>query len=143
MIEGRLGNTSGAPFVEARVTFPRLNVTGLVPFLVDTGADGTLFMPADSRKIGIDFGNLKNPTTSSGIGGPARGFLERVIISFSDRRYVFAYLLKAEIAVPTRHNSRLPSLLGRDVLRQWRFVLDPTKGKVSFTPRTWTVRAKI
>jgi hypothetical protein len=70
MLEGRLGNTSGAPYIEARVSFPRLKRRGLVSFLVDTGADGTVLMPADSKKLGIDFKSLKNPTTSQGIGIP-------------------------------------------------------------------------
>jgi hypothetical protein len=73
MLEGRLGNTSGAPYIEARLSFPRLKLIGLVSFPVDTGADGTVLMPADSKKLGIDFKSLKNPTTSQGIDfGPIR-----------------------------------------------------------------------
>jgi hypothetical protein len=53
-------------------------------------------MPADSKKLGIDFKSLKNPTTSQGIGGLARGFDETVVLSFSDRRYIYSYLLKIE-----------------------------------------------
>jgi hypothetical protein len=143
MIEGRFGNTSGAPYLEARISFPRLRVRGLVSFLVDTGADGTVFMPADSKKIGIDFRNLINPTTSEGIGGAAQGFNEIAVLSFSDRRYIYSYLLKIEISVPTRHNHRFPSLLGRDLLKQWRFVMDALHNKVVFTPRTWNLRQKI
>ncbi len=143
MLQGRFGNTSGAPYLEGRVSFPRLRLTGLVSFLVDTGADGTVLMPADSKKIGIDFRFLRNPTTSEGIGGAAQGFNEAVILSFSDRSYIYSYLLNIEISAPTKHNHRFPSLLGRDVLKHWRFVMDATQGQVTFTPRTWNMRQKI
>jgi Aspartyl protease len=106
MLEGRFGNTSGSPYLEARISFPRLRLWGMVSFLVDTGADGTVFMPADSKTIGIDFRNLTNPTTSEGIGGAAQGFNETAVLSFSDRKYIYSYLLKIEISAPTRHNHR-------------------------------------
>ena len=143
MLEGRFGNTSGAPYLEARVSFPRLSLRGLVSFLVDTGADGTVFMPADSKKLGINFGTLRNPTTSEGIGGAAKGFTEQVVLSFSDRRFVYSYLLNIEISAPTTHNHRFPSLLGRDIIDQWRFVSDRSRGKIHFTPRKWDLRQKI
>jgi hypothetical protein len=114
-----------------------------VSFLVDTGADGTVLMPADSKKLGIDFKSLKNPTTSQGIGGLARGFDETVVLSFSDRRYIYSYLLKIEISAPTTHNQHFPSLLGRDILKQWRMVMDSAQKQVAFTPRTWSLRQKI
>src|SRR5436305_3620283 len=94
MLEGRFGNTSGAPYIEALVSFPRLRLRGLVSFLVDTGADGTVLMPTDSRKLGIDFRSLRNPTTSEGIGGAAQGFDENGVLSFSDRSYIYSYLLE-------------------------------------------------
>ena len=143
MLEGRIGNLSGAPYVEARISFPQLGFRGLVSFLVDTGADGTVLMPADTKRLGIDFSSLRNPTTSEGIGGAARGFVERAVLSFSDRRYIYAYLLPIEVSAPTRYNLRFPSLLGRDILKQWRFVMDVPKQQVTFTPRTWKLRKKI
>jgi hypothetical protein len=83
MLEGRFGNTSGAPYLEARISIPRLSLRGFVSFLVDTGADGTVFMPADSKKLAVNFGALRNPVTSEGIGGAAKGFTEQVVLSFS------------------------------------------------------------
>lgn len=80
MLEGRFGNTSGAPYLEARISFPRLNLRGLVSFLVDTGADGTVLMPTDSRKLGIDFASLRDPTTPEGLGGPAHAFKELAVL---------------------------------------------------------------
>jgi hypothetical protein len=143
MLTGRFGSTSGAPYVEARVSFPRLRLRGLVSFLVDTGADGTVLMPTDSKALGIDFRSLREPTTSEGIGGVAQGFNEMIVLSFSDRRYVYSYLLQIEISAPTTHNYRFPSLLGRDILEQWRMVMDTSKKHISFTPRSWDLRQKI
>ena len=143
MIEGRLGNTSGSPYVEARVFFPRLGLRGLVSFLVDTGADRTVFMPADSRKLGIDFRVLRNPAVSDGIGGLAQGHDEQALLNFSDHKYIYSYLLKVHVSVPASHNHRFPSLLGRDILKRWRFIFDPIRNKVTFTPRIWDARSKI
>ncbi len=105
-------------------------------FLVDTGADTTLLMPADSRKLGVNFGTLRNPTVSQGVGGLARGFTEQTVLGFSDGRYVYSYLLDLELSASTKENQRLPSLLGRDVLNRWRMVADYTKRQITFSPRT-------
>jgi len=65
---------------------------------------------------------------------------EHALLSFADSKFVYGYYLDVAILVPTSHNDRLPSLLGRDILSQWRFVLEPTKGIVTFTRRKWTMR---
>src|SRR5712692_2409912 len=143
MLRGRLGIASGAPYIEARISFPRLRLQGLVLFLIDTGADGTVLMPADSKRIGIDFRALRNPTVSEGIGGAASGFSEHVVLSFSDRRYIYSYALPIEISAPTSHNHRFPSLLGRDILQHWRIVMNAVEKKITFTPSMWSLRQKI
>jgi len=144
MLVGRFGNTSGAPYIEARVSFPRLQIRGHVSFLIDTGADGTVFMPADSKKFGIDFRILQKPTTSEGIGGTARGFIEQALLTFTDnRRYLYHFLLDIEISAPARHNQRFPSLLGRDILKSGRFVMSRQSNTITLMPRTWSLRQTI
>lgn len=143
MLEGRFGDTSEAPYLEAHVSFPRLKLRGLISFLIDTGADGTVLMPADSSKLGIDFRYLRDPTTSAGIGGIAKGYAETGAISFADRRHIYTYVIKLEIAAPTVHNRRFPSLLGRDLLKQWRLIMDARKNRITCTPRTWNLRTRI
>lgn len=96
MLRGRFGNTTTAPYLEAYVSVPRLGHKGYVSFLVDTGADGTVLMPADTKKLGINSGSLRNPTASQGVGGVARGYSEQIILGFSDGRYVYSYLLDIE-----------------------------------------------
>ena len=143
MLHGRFGNTTGSPYLEAHVYIPRLNLRGLVSFLVDTGADGTLLMPADSKKLGVKSRALRNPTMSDGIGGQAKGFTERVILAFSDTRFVYSYFLDIEISASTRANQRFPSLLGRDILDRWRFVIDRPRDRITFTPGRWDLRLKL
>ena len=144
MLVGRFGNTSTAPYLEAIVSFPRLRQRGPVSFLIDSGADGSVLMPADGKKLGIDYRALRNPVISSGIGGQAAGFEEVCVLAFANSRYVYSYLLnKMEISAPTRDNFRFPSLLGRDILNQWRFVLDHSHSKVICTPYKWDQRQKI
>lgn len=143
MLRGRFGNTSGAPYLEAHIFLPRLKLRGLVSFLVDTGADGTVLMPADAKRLGVKFKSLKNPTVSEGIGGEARGFNEKAILAFSDAQYVYSYLLDIELSTPAKHNLRFPSLLGRDVLDKWRCVLERSRRIATFNPRVWDFRQKV
>ncbi len=144
MLMGRYGNTSTAPYMEAFVSFPRLGVRGLVSFLVDTGADGSILMPADSTKLGVDFSKLRNPIESRGIGGVARGFEEICVLTFSDKRYTYSYLLNhMEISARSKSSLALPSLLGRDILNKWRLVTDYRSKKIQCTPHTWHLRRKI
>jgi hypothetical protein len=144
MLEGRFARDSGAPYIQAHVLFPRLRLGGALWFLIDTGADGTLLMPADSRKLRVDFCLLTNSTVSQGIGGIARGYHETAVLSFSDRRYyIYSYLIKMELATPLAHNMRLPSLLGRDILRQWRLIVDSPENEIKCVPKAWDIRSRV
>src|ERR1043166_7641268 len=109
MLEGRFARGSGAPYIQAHVSFPRLRLGGVLWLLIDTGADATLLMPADSRKLRVDFRLLSNLTGSQGIGGTARGYRQTAVLSFSDRRYyVQSYLIKIKIAAPLVPTHALP-----------------------------------
>jgi hypothetical protein len=68
-LRGRFGDASGAPYLEAHISFSRLRLRGFVSFLIDTGADGTVLMPADSKKLGIVFSSLRNSTTAKELAG--------------------------------------------------------------------------
>jgi hypothetical protein len=143
MLRGRFGDTTTAPYIEASVHFPRLSIRGYVSFLVDTGANSSILMPADSKKLGVDFKVLRNQTTSHGIGGFSKGFEEDAVVAFSDGRHVYGYDVNMEVSSPTADNRYLPSLLGRDVLNRWRIIIDFSKAKATFTPRTWDLRIKL
>ena len=122
---------------------PRLRIRGYVSFLVDTGASGSVLMPADSKKLGIDFKKLINPTSSQGIGGFQKGFNETAVIALSDGKYVYGFDIELEIAERTKDNQHLPSLLGRDVLNRCRLVTDYERATLSLTPRLWDFRVAL
>jgi hypothetical protein len=54
VLHGRYGDTTGRPYVEGRVYFPRFGIHGNVSFLVDTGADTSLMSATDAFQIGLD-----------------------------------------------------------------------------------------
>ncbi|MDE2695872.1 MAG: hypothetical protein OXH97_05075 [Chloroflexota bacterium] len=68
MIDGRFGDTSGRPYVEGRVYFPRFDLEGDISFLVDTGADASLLNPGDVARIGVDVDLLEGRAESFGLG---------------------------------------------------------------------------
>ena len=142
MIRGRFGDTTTTPFIEASVHFPRLDIRGYVSFLLDTGASGTVLMPADTRKMSIGFGLLRNPKISRTVGGLAKGYMEEAVVAFLDKdtKNIYAYEIEIQIFEPTANNATLPSLLGRDVLNAWRMVIDYPGKKCECTPRAWSFR---
>ncbi len=58
MITGRFNALLGRPQIEGRIYIPRFNVEGEVTFLLDTGADRTMLMPADAFMLGIPLEHL-------------------------------------------------------------------------------------
>ena len=60
---------NGRPHVSAHIEIPRLNITGTIPLLVDTGADNTCIHPKDGPELLIPYctgpDGLKPQVTSS------------------------------------------------------------------------------
>lgn len=123
MFSGRFGNTTGRPYVEALINLPRLGITGGVSFLVDTGGDQTVLAPTDAIRMGIQYSKFA-PSASRVLRGVGRcrGFKERAYAIFLDdsRSRLVGYEIELLIA-ETKLGLRCPSLLGRDVLRYFRF----------------------
>lgn len=66
------------------VSVPRLGKERVIHFLVDTGAAKTTLMPADARRLGVDFASdfaNARSETASGIGGQMSLWLEPAQIS--------------------------------------------------------------
>ena len=116
--------------VEGRIEIPRLGVSYTVPFLVDTGADGTCLHPGDGLRAGVPFGRLRDGVTVSGIGGQSTYYEEPAILMFTDdvERSTYRYNAVVEIAKPEDVSDEIPSLLGRDIIDRWRMVYDRTDG---------------
>jgi hypothetical protein len=143
MLEGRFARASGAPYIQAHVSFPRLRLRGFLWLLIDTGADVSVLMPRDSKRLNIDFHALRNSTESQGIGGIARAYQETAAISFYDRHYIYSYNIRIEVAAQLAHNSSIPSLLGRDILGQWRVIVDKPENEIRCVPKTWDMRSRV
>lgn len=138
MIQGRFGNTTGRPYVNGRLLLPRLNLSANLSFLVDTGADVSVLMPADGITMGIDYQALANPKVVGGVGGNASGFQEPAVLAFyeSNRSLIQLYSVTILIFQVSQPLMKTPSIVGRDVLDRWRMNYDPTRNSLKFTVRS-------
>ena len=114
----------GRPYVFAAVALPRLGYTQWVRLLVDTGADATSLHPRDCS--GLPYSLLGNVGETTGIGGVSEYFREPALVTFRDIEdsCFQVYAVTIDIARPTEHNGSVPSLLGQDILMNWRVVHD-------------------
>jgi hypothetical protein len=151
VLRGRFGDTTGRPYIEGRVYFPRFAVHGDVSFLVDTGADASLLSPTDVYQMRLDLGAIARTSEAQGVGGIVRSLVEPAVVVFSaPAEAIWAYRLDLEILPPEPGDTgavlrerdpelslKLPSLLGRDVLDRWRMLYDPPADDLSFIVQSW------
>ena len=137
MITGRFGDTSGRPFIEGRLYLPRLGIAGDISFLLDTGADASVLMPADSRRLKVPFHELNGDNPCGGIGGTVHCYVERAFLVFSDPgKALYAYELDMDIMPDDPQMEDVTSLLGRDVIDRWQITYDPERSKLTIIPRS-------
>lgn len=141
MLRGRFGDTTGRPYIEGRIIFPRFGLHGDVSFLVDTGADTSRLSVPDAYQIGLDFSNIQRRSEAHGVGGVVQSYVESAIIVFSEPNVaIWGYEQDLEILPPQSgsgvddlHDSlKLPSLLGREILDRWRMVYAPLEEHLTF-----------
>lgn len=131
MLTGRFGDTSGRPYMEGRLYLPRLNLQGDISFLVDTGADNSMLMPADAIRIAVPFDRLRGDNEAVGIGGAVHCFVERAILVFTQPNVaLYAYELHLDILQFDPTMMDFSSLLGRDVLDRWRITYDRERSEL-------------
>jgi hypothetical protein len=101
---------------------------------VDTGADKTVLLPTDAIKMELDYDALQEDSQPSvGIGGFSYNFVGPAIITFNEpRKAIQAYQIDLLIIEPEVALMELPSLLGRDILNQWRMRYSPTSNRLTF-----------
>jgi hypothetical protein len=120
MIHGRFAE-AGQPFVSASVILPRNAREAKVNFLVDTGADRTCLMPADAHTMRVRYEGLINPAKARGVGGEVEVHREKATVIFVE---LGVGLITYEVGIDIYPNQEpydgYPSILGRDVLNQWR-----------------------
>jgi len=149
-------NPDGSPYITARIKVPRLNAEGTFHLLADTGADNTSLhlrdvvqllstraMKGSIKKIwGMirkRYRLLGNPTPIDGVGGTAVYLRESAQIIFTHvdgTRQGFFFDL--DIVKPANWGSRrfqqqleLPSLLGMDILSQFRMIMEYPNNHIS------------
>jgi hypothetical protein len=108
VIHGWFG-VQGRPYVFAAVTLPRLGFTRRVRLLVDT-------------------------SETTGIGGISEYYREPALVTFRDHEEsnLQVYRMFIDIARPTQYNDSVPSLLGQDILRNWRVIHDRFANELTF-----------
>ena len=125
MIVGRFDG-QGRPRIRGRLIISRFNVDRRIDFLLDTGAESTCLHPRDVSRARIPINELGGAIQSRGVGGLSAYYREPAVIFFEDRAYTRIYEIELLIADPREGNRGLPSLLGRDVINNWRISYDPT-----------------
>lgn len=154
MILGLFGPDDSA-YIIADIKVPRLNAEGTFYFEVDTGAEGTALHLRDAiqllstramrgggtegwKRIRKIFRLLSNPSAIGGVGGEAIYFSEpaQIIFSHVDGTKQ-GFIFNLDIAKPANRGGNkfkqqleLPSLLGMDILSQFRMVMDYSKKQI-------------
>ena len=124
----------GRPYVQGRLSFPGLNLDGYIDFLVDTGADNTTIHPRDAIMMGVNHAGLtRSARPSIGVGGTTTTYEEPAVIIFDDGQFLQIYISDVSVAAPRQHNMQFPSLLGQDIMKNWRIVHDKPRGRLTFT----------
>ena len=104
-----------------------------VSFLVDPGADVTTLVPLDGIRAGIDYSKLTTKQEIGGIGGVTELFVEPAVAIFAeDATSLHGFVIRVLIVPPSDEMMDVPSLVGRDVLDNWRMTYSPTEGQLSF-----------
>ena len=126
--------SGGAPLI--KVSLALQGRSDDVRFLIDSGSDATILHPTDAQSLlggdlhRIDFGRDPYRIAGLGVGGAADRVARDAMLTLrSVDGESYAVEMPILIARPTpaepgdHGNWRLPSLLGRDFLRHFRFEL--------------------
>ncbi len=143
MLKGRFGDTSGRPFIEAKVHLRRLKVQASVSFLIDTGADSTSILPADLTLMGIDSTHLGRASECVGIGGVMPCYAEDALLVFADESFLYTYELPINLILPAPGLEDMPSLLGRDIIHRWTMNYDYPKNTIGIEVRSATHKIRL
>ncbi len=95
-------------------------------------------MPADALRMNIDYNKLIAPGVVGGLGGNTVCYQEPAVLIFNEpnRNLIRYYFIKIMIPALNRDLMRMPPIVGRDILDQWRMNYDPSKNSLSFTVRS-------
>ncbi len=121
------------PFVDAIVQLDSSSTGAFeVPLLVDTGADRTVLSPLDVLRIqlsqGVDLELLDPGVPAAGVGGTASTSVSPGVLRLGEFSTALQFTL---IEPPTLGSiSRMPSLLGRDVISMFGLYMDQRRQQI-------------
>ena len=129
-IDGRL-ITGGLPFIYAKFICDQLQIIRDILLVVDTGTAITTINEFDARAMKIDYSKLTKNQDSLGIGGSAESYLAdschlyfgEGIESVDVKPVKFLRQLNVEKV----DQARYPSLLGMDILRNYKISFTDSK----------------
>ena len=153
MLIGRYGGTSAGPHLEGLLSLPGLGLKDvLVSFLVDTGAGRCIIGPLDVERLGIDRSRLRGDEGVFGVGGSETYYQEEGYLGFTaeDEGVIHYYAVNMLISkkMPERRAEPLmprevPSLIGMELIEQWRVYLCPSEGVAEYEVLDSTVSVPI
>ena len=100
--------------------------------------------PADALRLKVPYGQLNGDREVGGIGGSVHCYEERAILVFTEPSVIgYAYDLQMDIMPVDPFAMDCPSILGRDVLDQWRIIYEPSHPMSRFRLRAKVKRSDI
>jgi len=132
-----------APHVQAFLFIPRLNSSGTVIFMIDTGADNTTLSLIDIERLNINYRRLRPSSLIpvAGLGGDQRCYQEEAAIIFRDDNGATCSF-SSKVWIPKKGRTseereqqrKLISVIGRDVISHCHFNVDYQKDLVELEP---------
>ena len=132
MLRGEFREPRKAAYLQANVTLPRLGLSLLVDFHIDTGAESTMLLPKDTHHMNIAWDELPRVTRAAGLGGTVSAFREFAVLQFEGQGRLWLYGIDIALLSPSVDSAPLPSVLGRDVLNNWRMHCSPVEDTLTF-----------
>ena len=137
-----IGYEPPAPFVKVLLISQKLHIRKFLDLHIDTGASSTIILDKDAKYLGLDIESLKRAERSiGGIGGLIDTYLiEDATIIFKteegvpheEKLTLLVGIHKLDKLTEEERNliTRLPSLLGRNILRKFRLIYDERLNEV-------------
>jgi hypothetical protein len=127
MLTGHYDKNPGRPLIEGYLDIPSFGIQGFVQFLIDTGADNTVLMPADAKRLKVDYSKFTITDHSLGSGGASLDYLCPAVAIFAEAGHTaHSYGITLRLPEPKPELFIAPSLLGRDILNRWHMTFHPT-----------------